>query len=221
MLNKFVSILTLTSALTATLAVLPATAQAKDWYLGGSLGYNTTSDQTSTGDNRQVETEFKGGIATTSTIGVKLENNLRFEGEFAWRRNDGKTLAFNDIDRPGFTSKGAQSYGVLINGYYDFDTGGSVTPYIGAGIGFDLVENEFLYGAVDFEDNAVVLAWQAMAGISKPLTEKIDVFVDARYHSAVNPKFTRTSPADTGFELDSEYDNITISVGYRYKIGRK
>jgi len=200
----------------ATLLAFTTSAKANEWYLGGSLGYNQTSSQTSEAGNLLVEAEFDTGIATTSTIGVKLDNSYRIEGEFSWRRNDGKTLAFNGVDR-SIAAKGAQSYGLALNGYYDFKNQSSLTPYIGAGLGLDFVENEFLYGAVNFEDNDIVIAWQAMAGVSTPLTEKIEGFIDARYHSALNPKFTRTSPAGTGVELDSEYNNVTISVGYRYR----
>jgi len=194
--------------------MLPATAHAKDWYLGGSIGYNQTSNQTSTDGTRLVETEFDAGIVTTSIIGVKLENNIRLEGEFAWRRNDGQSLSFNGVDR-NFTAKGAESYGLLLNAFYDFDTGSALTPYVGVGAGFDFVRNRFLYGAVDFEDNDVAFAWQVIGGVSTPLTEKIDGFIDARYHSS-SPDFTRTSPADNGVSLSSEFDNFSVSVGYRY-----
>jgi len=161
MTNKYISALTAIS----TLLIVSTNAQAKDWYLGGSIGYNQTTSQTSEGENRLVEAEFDAGIATTSTIGVKLDNNYRFEGEFSWRRNDGKNLAFNGTDRP-IAAKGAQSYGVALNGFYDFKNDGDFTPYLGAGLGFDFIENEFLYGAVNFEDNDFVLAWQVMTGVS-------------------------------------------------------
>ncbi len=213
MTHKFASIL----AVASTIFLLPSTATAKNWYLGGSIGYNQASNQTSTGENRLVEAEFDAGIVSTSVLGAKLDNNFRIEGEFAWRRNDGKNLSFNGIDR-SIAAKGAETYGLLFNVFYDFDLGTGFTPYVGGGVGVDFITNEFLYGPVVFEDSDTVLAWQAMAGFSVPVTETIDAFIDARYHTAIGPNFTRTSPADTGVSLDSEYDTFSISVGWRFNL---
>ncbi len=205
-----------TTALAAAASVMmPLTAQAQNWYLGGSIGYNQTSDQTSEGDGRLVETEFSAGIATSSIAGYNFGNNFRAEATLDFRRNDGESLAFNGVER-AFTAKGAESYSVLLSGYYDFNTGSSFTPYIGGGVGLSRIDNEFLYGAVNFEDRDTVFAWQASVGGSLPITEKIDGFVDVKYFSASSPEFTRTSPADNGVALDSEYDNFTVSVGYRW-----
>jgi len=208
---------TLTAIALAASFAIPSAAQAKDWYLGGSIGYNQTSNQTSEGEGLLVETEFDAGIATTSIIGLKLDNNIRLEGELAWRRNDGDSLAFQGIERP-FTAKGAQSYNFTANAYYDIPTDSSITPYVGAGAGIGFLENEFLYGPVNFEDKDTAFIYQGAIGASLPLTEKITGFVDARYVGATGVDFVRTSPADNGISLDSEYDNFTVSVGYRWKL---
>ena len=204
-----------TLVLTTAMSVLPATAQAQNWYLGGSIGYNNTSSQTSEGEGLLVETEFDGGFVTSSIAGYNFGNNFRAEATLDWRRNDGESLAFNGVDRP-IAAKGAESYSLLLSGYYDFDTGSSVTPYVGAGAGFSRIDNEFLYGAVNFEDRDTVFAWQVAGGFSVPVTEKIDAFIDGRYFSATSPEFVRTSPADNGIALESEYDNFSVSVGYRW-----
>lgn len=203
-------------ALSATF-ILPATAQANDWYLGGSIGYNQTFDQDSEGEGLLVETEFDAGITTSSIIGYDYGNNVRFEGEFSWRRNDGDSLAFQGIDRE-FTAKGAQSYSFLVNAFYDIETDSSITPYVGIGAGVGFLENEFLYGAVDFEDKDTAFVYQGIVGASMPLTEKITGFVDARYFTATGVDFVRTSPMDNGVSLESEYDNFSVSVGYRWKL---
>jgi len=208
---------TLTAIALAATFALPSAAQAKNWYLGGSIGYNQTSDQTSEGQGRLVETEFDAGIATSSVIGYNYGNNIRVEGEFAWRRNDGDSLAFQGIERP-FTAKGAESYSFLANAFYDIPTDSSITPYVGVGAGVGFLENEFLYGPVDFEDKDTTFVYQGIVGASLPVTEKITAFVDARYFAATGVDFVRTSPADNGVSLDSEYDNFTVSVGYRWKL---
>ncbi len=211
LLISALSISTLTAVSTS------ANAQDSQWYLGGSVGYNQTSDQTSEGENRLVETEFDTGITTSSIVGYNYNDSIRFEGEFAWRRNDGKSLSFNGIDRP-FTAKGAESYSLLANAFYDFDTDSKITPYIGAGVGIGFLENEFLYGPVNFEDKDTAFVYQGIIGASLPITERIVGFIDARFLGSTGVEFERLSPADNGVLLDSEYDNFSISVGYRWKL---
>ena len=204
-----------TPAIGLALLASPAAAQDNNWYLGGSIGYNQTLDQTSEGENRLVETEFDAGITTSSTLGYQFDNNFRTEGEFAWRRNDGDSLLFNGVERP-FTAKGAESYSFMLNGIYDFKNTSSITPYVGAGVGVSFIDNEFLYGPANFEDSDTALAWQGFVGASMPLTDKIVGFIDAKYFSATGVEFTRTTPMDNGVDLDSEYDNFGVSVGYRW-----
>lgn len=199
----------------ASIVSTPALAADTNWYLGGSIGYNQTSDQTSEGPNRLVEVEFDEGFTASTFLGYKFDNNFRVEGEFAWRRNDGNELFFNGTARP-FTAKGAESYSVMLNGLYDIKTSSSITPYIGGGIGFSSIDNEFLYGPANFEDGDTVFAWQGIIGASMPLTDKIDGFIDAKYFTGTGVEFTRTTPADNGVDLESEYDNFSVSVGYRW-----
>jgi len=162
-----------------------------------------------------VETEFDDGFVTSSFAGYNFGNNFRAEASFDWRRNDGQSLAFQGIERP-FTAKGVESYSLLLSGYYDFDIGSNVTPYVGAGAGISRIDNEFLYGPVNFEDRDTVFAWQVATGLSVPVTDKIDAFIDGRYFAGTSPEFVRTSPADNGIALESEYDNFSVSVGYRW-----
>lgn len=207
-----------TSAL-ALVAIVATThtASAKDWYLGGSVGYNQTSDQTSEGPSRLVEVEYEEGFALSSFVGFRKTENLRFEGELTFRRNDGEDLSFNNVARP-FAGSGTESYSLLANAFYDIPTGSAITPYVGVGAGIGFLENDFVYGPARFQDKDTAFVYQGIIGATLPVTDKIEVFVDGRYLAATGVDFTRTSPADTGVSLDSEYDNYTISVGYRFKL---
>lgn len=213
-MNSFVKI-----SATALLAVIATsqTASAKDWYLGGSIGYNQTSDQESEGPNRIVDVEYEEGYALSSYVGFRHSENLRFEGELAFRRNDGEELSFNGVER-NFAGAGTESYSLLANVLYDIPTSSAVTPYVGVGAGIGFLENDFVYGPAVFEDNDTAFVYQGIVGASMPVTDRIDLFVDGRYFAATGVNFTRTSPADNGVGLDSEYDNFTISVGYRFKL---
>lgn len=193
------------------------TASAKDWYLGGSIGYNQTSDQTSEGPSRVVDVEYEEGYALSSFIGFRKSENLRFEGEFTFRRNDGEELSFNNVDR-AFAGAGTESYSLLANVLYDIPTSSAITPYVGVGAGIGFLENDFVYGPARFQDKDTAFVYQGIIGASLPVSDKIELFVDGRYFAASGVDFVRTSPADSGVSLDSEYDNYTISVGYRFKL---
>lgn len=201
------------------IAVIATTqsANAKDWYLGGSIGYNQTSDQTSEGPSRVVDVEYEEGYALSTYVGFRKTENLRFEGEFAFRRNDGEALSFNNVARP-FAGAGTESYSLLANAIYDIPTDSAITPYVGVGAGIAFLENDFVYGPATFQDKETAFVYQGMVGASMPVTDRIDLFVDGRYFAATGVDFTRNSPADSGVSLDSEYDNFTISVGYRFKL---
>jgi len=213
-MNKTIAASTI--ALVAAIATTQS-ASAKDWYLGGSVGYNQTSDQTSEGPSRRVDVEYDEGYALSSFVGFRKSENLRFEGEFTFRRNDGETLAFNNINRP-FAGSGTESYSLLANVLYDFPTASAVTPYIGVGAGIGFLENDFVYGPANFEDKDTSFVYQGIIGASVPVSDKIELFIDGRYFGATGVDFVRTSPADNGVSLESEYDNYTVSVGYRFKL---
>lgn len=207
-------------------AFMAQTAQASDyftkapetnWYLGGSVGYNTTGDQNSEGPSREVDVEYDDGFALTSYVGYRYSDAIRLEGELAFRRNDGQNLAFNNVER-AFAGAGTESYSLLANVYYDIPTQTAVTPYVGVGAGVGFIENDFVYGPATFQDDDTAFVYQGILGASVPLTERIDVFIDGRYLTATGVDFTRTSPADNGVSLESEYDNFTVSVGYRFKL---
>lgn len=209
--------LKISAAAILALIATAQTASAKDWYLGGSIGYNQTSDQTSEGPSRVVDVDYEEGYALSSFIGFRKSENLRFEGEFTFRRNDGEALSFNNVDRP-FAGAGTESYSLLANALYDIPTGSAITPYVGVGAGIGFLENDFVYGPATFQDKDTAFVYQGMVGASMPVTDRIDLFVDGRYFAATGVDFVRTSPADNGVSLDSEYDNFTISVGYRFKL---
>lgn len=212
--------ITLLKTSAAALIAVIATSQsasAKDWYLGGSIGYNQTSDQTSEGPSRLVNVEYEEGYALSSYVGFRKSENFRFEGELAFRRNDGEALSFNNVARP-FAGAGTESYSLLANAIYDVPTDSAITPYIGVGAGIGFLENDFVYGPATFQDKDTAFVYQGMVGASVPVTEKIDLFIDGRYLAATGVDFVRSSPSDNGVSLDSEYDNFTISVGYRFKL---
>lgn len=206
-----------TGASLLALAAMAHSAQANDWYIGGFVGYNAASDQTSEGPSRVVDVDFEGGYALGGFVGYEYSDAIRVEAEVSYRQNDGDTLAFNNIDRP-FTGSGTDSFSILANVYYDFENDSAITPFIGAGAGIGFLDNDFAYGPAVFEDDDTTFVYQGIIGASLAVSDTSELFIDGRYFAASGVDFVRTSPADSGVSLDSEYDNVTLSVGYRFKL---
>ncbi|MEL6688508.1 MAG: outer membrane beta-barrel protein, partial [Pseudomonadota bacterium] len=189
---------TLIKTAAASLIAIAATAhnaQAKDWYLGGFVGYNAASDQTSEGPSRVVDIDFDDGYALGGFVGYEYSDAIRIEAELSYRQNDADTLAFNNIDRP-FTGDGTDSLSILANVYYDFENDSAITPFIGAGAGIGFLENDFAYGPAVFEDDDTAFVYQSIIGASLAVSENSELFIDGRYFAASGVDFVRTSPAD-------------------------
>ena len=73
---------------------------------------------------------------------------------------------------------------IMLNAYYDIDTGTKFTPYVGAGIGM-----AHLKAKVDFMDgddvpgkSKTTFAWQAGAGVSYAMTDNLALDLGYRYN---------------------------------------
>jgi outer membrane protein OmpA-like peptidoglycan-associated protein len=81
----------------------------------------------------------EGQVVGVGSVGYGLGNGLRFEVEGDYR--DGHSRLGGAHTTAGFPARGGgdvQTYGVMFNGFYDFDPGlGFLFPYVGAGVGYE------------------------------------------------------------------------------------
>jgi OOP family OmpA-OmpF porin len=150
------------------------------------------------GGNVRMDTGFVGVLS----LGYGLGNGLRFEVEGSFRQNK-----FKRIGHGGFGTLNAggdeQKYGGMFNVLYDFDPSVigmgflPVVPYIGGGVGYQWAQhkNARIYGNTIgvpgapggfsdlFRTNAGEgsLAYQAIAGVSFPITAVPGLSVTAEY----------------------------------------
>lgn len=108
---------------------------------------------------------------------------------------------------------------VMLNGYWDINTGTKLVPYVGAGIGYAnirekaYVSNQYdTQTAKDHEDN---LAWQLSAGVSYEVTADIDAELGYRYINYGNIKNSEIRGNYTS-EAKRDYDSHEILLGMRY-----
>lgn len=183
------------AAVLTTGAAGAASAQDTGWYVRGDLGGNFQGEV----DGSPKAKADDGWIASAGA-GYALGNGFRAEGE----------LAYLDSDLKGATGGDTTTLGAFANGYYDFDTGGKLQPFVGAGLGFAKVEVDS--PLVDDDDTG--FAYQLKAGLGYKFNERLTGEAAYRYLGVTD--VTLGSGVN---RLDGDFTSQAVTVGLRYKLG--
>jgi opacity protein-like surface antigen len=155
------------------------------------------------------KTEFDRGYNISGQIGHRFEGGFRVEAEFNYnragiKRHSGVTVGTANIDAVDAsvltrgTTVGStvgtvvdsgigkqSSYGAFANGYYDFNSGGKLQPYVGAGIGLQRTKFDYRPSNIDIgQGSKTNLAWQAMAGVTYKISPSFEVFGQYNYRDS-------------------------------------
>lgn len=102
------------------------------------------------------------------------------------------------------------------NLYYDFALSKRFKPYIGAGIGVTQSEVEYAPDGVTVtETDSTRFAYQAKAGATVQITEKLDLFAEYAYRATSDLKATFTS--NDLIKIDIENKRHLAGIGFRYR----
>lgn len=150
------------------------------FYIGAVSGVNFR--------NPDYHKKVYPGFLVGAYSGYKFYNNLRLEGELAFRRNE--------IKRTNRLHKGYDStLSCMANLIYDFNLCSKWTPFLGMGLGYaynDLkvglpISPSFLGGQVTYFRRSHDFAYQGIVGIAYRITSKIDLDLQYRYmHTGVS-----------------------------------
>jgi OOP family OmpA-OmpF porin len=178
-----------------------------------------------------------GGMAKADIVdwvalygGVTLDPDLNFDGSSYSMRtgyNVGGTLGWNfthdisgGIDVMYTDSKydccspnGLQSLSVMATGYWNFDIGSKVHPFIGAGLG--LVQVTYHTPAPGFSGSDTVFGYQGTVGVTYPLDTNLNLLLAYKYQGADTAKINAPSDADND---PAEYKSNNISIGLVFNI---
>jgi outer membrane protein OmpA-like peptidoglycan-associated protein len=194
-------------AAAATIVALPIAAQAQSlqypgFYAGieggGGWMFNTNVT-TPFGQTGTLYPQFgwqAGGMIGYDFVGPRVE----LEGVY---RNNQATVGSG-----GFNAFGASKddIGILANILYDFNAGGTIVPYIGAGAGIAFVRTSALNTSTD----TTQFAYQAIVGVGYNIDSMFRVNLDARYYGTTNPYL-----AGTGYTNN----NLSAMLSLQVKFG--
>jgi outer membrane protein OmpA-like peptidoglycan-associated protein len=137
-----------------------------------------------------------GGMIGYDFVGPRVE----LEG--VYRRNTAT------VGAGPFNAFGAakDDIGVLANVMYDFNAGGTIVPYIGAGAGVAFVKTS----ALGVSSDSTQFAYQAILGVGYNIDPMFRVNLDARYYGTTNPYL-----AGTGYSNN----NLSAMLSLQVKFG--
>jgi outer membrane protein OmpA-like peptidoglycan-associated protein len=186
----------------AALVALPVIAQAQSlqypgFYVGveggGNWMFNTTLQTPALGTTANIYPAT--GFAVGGMIGYDFVGP-RVELEGVYRRNQATVST-------GFTpafGAAKDDIGILANILYDFNAGGTIVPYIGAGAGIAFIRSSALNAAAD----TTQFAYQGILGVGYNIDPMFRVNLEGRYYGTTSPSFSGLA--------GSSYQNNNISA---------
>jgi len=192
----------------AALVALPVVAQAQTlqypgFYAGLEGGVNWMLNTTILNQSVSPQTGFAvGGVVGYDFVGPRVE------AEVVYRNNQnnvsfGGTAINNQINQ----------LGVLANVLYDFNAGGTIVPYIGAGAGIAFVDGNNSFGSTQF-------AYQGIIGVGYNITDTFRVNLDGRYYGTTNPQVSGNGfNNNNNFTSSWNNNNFSIMLGLQVKFG--
>ena len=207
----------------------------------GNLGDGSTLD-VAAGTPYGWETEFDNGTAFSGEFGARYGSGFRAGVEIVYSQADvdthtGVTLGGGSIDAVDAaaiagspTALGVTvadvvadgqgeitTTGVYANGYYDFNQGGALQPYLGAGIGFADVSVTYRPSRIAvIDDSETKLAYQIKAGATWQLEGQWELFGEFAYRATEDVELDNQLFPGT---LDIENTQNVFSIGARYRFG--
>lgn len=177
-----------------------------DLYIAGSLGAAFTSDADYTDPTSSGSFELDTGMVFSGALGLRLTESIRAEFELSYRETDVDTLTVTGVGS-GSVNGDLKTLSGMVIGYYDFDLGTAISPYLSAGVGIARHDAEISGNGVTLSNDDTVLAYQIGVGGSYAVNDTWDFTAGYRYLGSADPEFGN---------VDSEFDGHDVRIGFRY-----
>ncbi len=156
-----------------------------------------------TGD---LETKYEPGYGAIFAAGYKYER-WRFELEGFYRQH--KVDKYEGSATSSLSNANSkdeiESYGTVLNAYYDWSLN-EWKPYLGLGIGLGTDE----FKAEGYSSESFDVVYQFISGISRPLSEKVDLFGEYRFFGSFD------ATEDDGEYVRAKKAMSILNLGVRY-----
>lgn len=184
-------------------------------YVSAKLRYSDMSTDIKMADTFDVDDKVLGGSVAAGVSTKVNGGSVRAELEYNKNADAEKThgvvyLNENDDLVEGNGKFKVKSQSVMLNAYYDIDTGSKLTPYVGAGIGYAKLKGTLTIdgksmGSMD--DNN--FAWQVGAGVGYALNDNVSL--DAGYRYVDYGDFT-----EDGTKLETSAHELYVGARYAF-----
>ena len=170
------------------------------------------------------------GFSLNGAVGYDF-GPVRIEGELSWRRAGLDSLTFESLtlagtsvdlgnDEVSLKLKGdVSSLGLMVNAWYDIDTGTKWVPYFGGGLGtarialgVDEARSGSLLIAASADYSDWVFAYQVGAGVGYAISDNWMLQIGYRYFATTAPEFT-----EDDLTIKSEFNTHNVGLGLRFR----
>lgn len=226
------SLIVLVALVTLSVPVVCAAAPPHPGpYAAGFLGVSAASDTDVgstdffTGRSFNDRVEFDPGIFVGGAFGYDF-GMIRAEGEISYKHAEISAITDqSDGFRFGNVDGYVGAFAFMANAFFDVHNDSPVTPYFGGGIGFAALHISDTFGT-DFrgtpafrpllyaEDDAVVFAYQAGAGVEIALNPMLSLDVGYRYFGTERATFDENPAIATNLKLESHNGMVGVRVRF-------
>lgn len=198
------------------------------WYAGVGIGWNHAQNMKLDELGGLVDYDF-GAPVWSAALGWAFGADWRVEIEASRQNNDVEIVSFpapaSALDPAPENAFSATT--LAINAVREFAVAGDFRPYLGAGLGLAWAELDINDGSIQaqidpeprdplLDDKATAFAFQLIAGVSLPLTRRMDVGIEYRYWQAPSVKLE----AFAGDKVDAKHAVHSGWLQLRYRSPR-
>ena len=177
-----------------------------DMSVSGKDSWGKGSHKENLDDNNVWVGKIAAGVSTKLNYG-----SLRTELEYS-RNEDAKSTTGAKKGGTDFTKLESQS--LMLNAYYDIDTGTKFTPYVGAGIGYSKLKASYTLTAENatLSESDYQFTWQAGVGVAYAVNDNLSLDLGYRYVDMGNVKKNYEPGSSYKFDVDAN----EFMLGARY-----
>jgi outer membrane protein OmpA-like peptidoglycan-associated protein len=213
-------------ALATTALATPAAARDGAWYVGveggGLLVEDAKFDLGVAPD--AVTVDHEKGFDVGGIVGYDFGG---FRAEFEVAYKDANLDAVSVSGVPAFAPAGnydaadgnSRILSFMLNGMFDFGADDGVQGFVGGGAGVARVkESEYQlakFGPAFVDDSDSRFAWQAIAGVRAPLSDRVDVGLKYRFFNVDNVK----TIAANGAQMDGRIRSHSLLASLIFNFG--